>query len=527
MRPLRARGEMEDKKDLQEIREEIDAIDDELCDLFSKRMDLALAMARYKKDHDLPVLDQIRENQVLARVTERLGEPLDRYGRILFNSMFDVSRTYQQNCMDLTSEIRTGYGLIGEKLEHSFSKTIHELIGAYEYDLIPLSREKLDLFLKNRNFRGLNVTIPYKKTVMAYCDRISPLAEKLGAVNTLYFDKDGALCGTNTDYPGFLKAAAAAGITFKDRKVLILGDGGAGGTVRHAVKDSGAASVTVVTRHPEDSPAKNQFDCISYDQLKEHSDSEIIINATPVGMYPNNGERLISLADFPECKGVFDTIYNPYLSALLLQAKKAGIPYANGLSMLVSQATEAAAYFTGKDGWDEKDAELLAALREKSMNIVLIGMPGSGKSTIGRALSVLTGKTFVDTDDLVEDMSGMTIPEIFARHGESHFRDLESKIARRIGKETRLIIATGGGCVLREENMDALMQNGRIVLLERDTEKLATAGRPLSTDLDALRKIKEDRSPLYKKYGEFTIDTGACSPKENAELICEKLRTGE
>ena len=417
-----------------------------------------------------------------------------------------------------------GYGLIGEKLGHSYSKTIHEMLGEYDYDLIPLSREEFDAFMEKRSFKALNVTIPYKKAVMPYCDKLSPLAEKLGAVNTLYFDEEGALCGTNTDYPGFLKAAASAGISFEGRKVLILGDGGAGGMVRHAVKDSGASSVTVVTRHPETSPARDLFECVSYDQLDSYQDSEIIVNTTPVGMYPDNGKRLIDLSVFAECKGVFDVIYNPQLTDLLLQAKKAGIPYANGLSMLVSQATEAAAYFTGKPGWDSRDQEILSALREKSMNIVLIGMPGSGKSTIGRALSVLTGKTFIDMDEAIEEMAGMSIPEIFAEYGEPHFRDLESEIARRTGKENSTIIATGGGCVLREENMDALMQNGRVVLLDRDIEKLATEGRPLSTDLDALRKIKKDRGPLYEKYGEFCIDTLPQGPKENAALILEKLR---
>ena len=419
-----------------------------------------------------------------------------------------------------------GYGLIGEKLGHSYSKTIHEMLGEYEYDLIPLSREEFDAFMEKRAFRGLNVTIPYKKAVMPFCDKLSLLAEKLGAVNTLYFDEEGALCGTNTDYPGFLKAAASAGITFEGRKTLILGDGGAGGMVRHAAKDSGASSVTVVTRHPEMSPARDLFKCVSYDQIGQYSDSEIIVNTTPVGMYPDNGKRLIDLSGFPECKGVFDVIYNPQLTDLLLQAKKAGIPYANGLSMLVSQATEAAAYFTGKPGWDSRDAEILSALREKSMNIVLIGMPGSGKSTIGRALSVLTGKTFVDMDEAIEEKAGMSIPEIFARYGETRFRDLESEIARRTGKENSLVIATGGGCVLREENMDALMQNGRIVLLDRDIEKLATEGRPLSTGIDALRKIKKDRGPLYEKYGEFCIDTLPRGPEENAALICEKLKGG-
>ena len=417
------------------------------------------------------------------------------------------------------------YGLIGEKLGHSFSKTIHEKLKAYKYDLIPLLPEELDKFFRDRDFKGLNVTIPYKRTVMSYCDKVSPLAKKLGAVNTLYFDEEGALCGTNTDYPGFLKAAAAAGITFKGRKVLILGDGGAGGMVRHAVKDSGASSVVVVTRHPEMSPARAQFKCVSYDRIGKFSKSEIIINTTPVGMYPDNGRRLISLSDFPRCKGVFDVIYNPYYTDLLLQAEKLGIPHANGLSMLVSQATEAAAYFTGRTGWDEKDSEIISALRTESMNVVLTGMPGSGKSTIGKALSTLTGKKFVDMDEVIEEKAGMPIPEIFERFGEDHFRDLESEAAREVGKETGRIIATGGGVILREENMDALRQNGRIVLLKRDLEKLATSGRPLSTGIEALEKMARERGPLYEKYSEISIDVDKASrePRDNARLIAKKL----
>ncbi len=416
-----------------------------------------------------------------------------------------------------------GYGLIGEKLGHSYSAIIHGMLGAYDYQLIPLEKSELDAFMKKRDFKGLNVTIPYKKTVMGYCDRVSPLAEKLGAVNTLYFDEDGALCGTNTDYPGFLKVASSAGISFQGKKVLVLGDGGAGGMVRHAVKDSGAASVIVASRKPETSPAKDGFEVVSYEDLPSQTDAQVIVNSTPVGMYPDTGKSLITLSDFPDCEGVFDVIYNPYYTELLLQAKKAGIPHANGLSMLVSQATEAAAYFTGTPGWDEKDQDILAALRKESENIVLIGMPGSGKTTIGKKLAQMTGKTFVDMDEEIEKNADMSIPDIFEKYGEPHFRDLESRAAESLGKESSLIIATGGGVILRENNMDALTQNGRIVLLKKDIDKLATDGRPLSTDMYALKKMQETRGPLYEKYGEFSLDVTPRGPDENAKIIADLL----
>ena len=322
-----------------------------------------------------------------------------------------------------------GYGLIGEKLGHSYSKTIHEMLGEYDYDLIPLSREEFDAFMKERSFKALNVTIPYKKAVMPYCDKLSPLAEKLGAVNTLYFDEEGALCGTNTDYPGFLKAAASAEISFEGRKVLILGDGGAGGMVRHAVKDSGASSVTVVTRHPETSPARDLFKCVSYDQLDSYQDSEIIVNTTPVGMYPDNGKRLIDLSVFAECKGVFDVIYNPQLTDLLLQAKKAGIPYANGLSMLVSQATEAAAYFTGKPGWDSRDQEILSADRYAGYKWSVIWLPPEEPFSLVRDQARHSSVPFGHKDNKKEGLYPHLKARKFTRWGASdapcyRFRDL-------------------------------------------------------------------------------------------------------
>lgn len=389
------------------------------------------------------------------------------------------------------------YGLIGEKLGHSYSKIIHEMLGRYEYDLLSLNREELNNFISSREFNGLNITIPYKKDVIPYCDLISPLAQEIGSVNTLYF-QDGKLCGTNTDYPGFLYAAQSAGISFAGKKVLILGNGGTSLTARKAVRDSGASSILITTR-------RNEEGCVSYEDLKNHRDAEIIINTTPVGTYPNNGGRLISLSDFPGCKGVMDVIYNPFATDLLQQAEELGIPHTNGLPMLVAQATAAAEYFLGESGLQNENSRIISALEKDIENIILIGMPGCGKSTLGKLLAEKTGKVFVDMDAVIVNDAGTSIPEIFETHGERYFRDLETETSKKLGKEKGQIIATGGGVILRPENMKALSQNGRVVFIQRSLEDLATDGRPLSKDIEALKSMYEIRFPLYNKYGQYTI----------------------
>ncbi len=390
------------------------------------------------------------------------------------------------------------YGLIGEKLGHSYSKIIHEMLGRYEYKLLSLDAEQFENFITARSFDALNITIPYKKTVIPFCDEISDLAREIGSVNTLYF-KEGKLCGTNTDYQGFLYAANRAGIDFTGKKVLILGSGGTSLTVRKAVKDAGASEILITTRRGEDG-------CISYEALSDHRDTEVIINTTPVGTYPDNGGSLITLSDFPECCGVIDVIYNPFATDLLYQAKELGIPHSNGLPMLVAQATAAAEYFLGGESFQQENERIIAALEKDIENIVLIGMPGCGKSTLGRLLAERTGKKFADMDVIIEETAGISIPEIFEQYGEQHFRDLETEIAGKLGKEKGQIIATGGGVILRPENMKALLQNGRAVFIQRPLKELATAGRPLSKDFETLKNMYEIRFPLYNKYSSCIID---------------------
>lgn len=406
------------------------------------------------------------------------------------------------------------YGLIGEKLGHSYSKLIHEMLGRYSYELFSLDKNSFEAFVSERSFKGLNITIPYKKSVISLCDEISPLAEEIGSVNTLYFD-NGKLCGTNTDYSGFLYAASAAGISFTGKKVLILGNGGTSLTARKAVSDHGAREVLITSR-------RGETGCISYEDLVQHKDIQIIINTTPVGTYPDTGKSLISLRDFPECEGVIDVIYNPFATELLLQAKELGIPHTNGLPMLVAQATAAAEFFLGEKGFTEKNPCIISSLEKDIENIVLIGMPGCGKSTLGKMLAEQIGKTFIDMDAEIEKKAGLSIPEIFEKHGELHFRDLESEIAINLGKERNQIIATGGGVVLRSENMRALSQNGRILFIQRPLDKLATAGRPLSKDTDALKTMYENRLPLYNKYSHLTLNADDSMTK-NVNKMCSLL----
>ena len=442
------------------------------------------------------------------------------------------------------------YGLIGKTLVHSYSKEIHEALGRYQYQLFSLAEDEMPDFINARDFRGLNVTIPYKKDVIPLCDEVTDLARGIGAVNTLFWknasgtgssesisQEDKILVGHNTDYEGFLYAASRAGIDFEGKGVLILGTGGTSLMTRRAAADQNAAKIYIASRHPEtDPPSGSQIQdagilsTVSYDQLPEIANSiDVIVNTTPVGTFPNNMQQVIRLKDFPGCQAVIDVIYNPFKTALLLEAEKLGLKYTNGLPMLVAQATAAAGYFLGTPGAFQKENQrIIKALKQQMGNIVLIGMPGTGKSLIGKLLAELTGKTLQDTDAKIEEEAEMTIPEIFEKEGEAGFRDRESAICKKLGKERNLIIATGGGAILRPENIDALRQNGTLVHITRSIDKLPTRGRPLSKNIEALKKMEAQRMPLYKSAADITFRNNyTCSRKKLRErvntYILEKL----
>lgn len=391
------------------------------------------------------------------------------------------------------------YGLLGEHLAHSYSQIIHEKLGLYAYELFPMPPERVGVFLATRGFAGLNVTIPYKTVVAKYCDVIDPEAKAIGAINTMYF-KAGGLHGTNTDYHGLDYATKRAGISFAGKKVLVLGGGGTSRTAQALISDSGAAAIFVAERNPKQADGVNS---ISYATLPR--DVEIIVNTTPVGMFPRNLESIIHLADFPKCVGVLDVIYNPFSTALVMEAKALGIPNSGGLPMLVAQATRAAELFTGRKDLHKETERIISELETELCNIVLTGMPGSGKTTLGKKLAKRINKAFVDLDKEIEKLAGKSIPDIFQQDGEPKFRELETQVAMEFGKQKGLVISTGGGVLLNLINAMALKQNGKMVFIDRPVSQLATTGRPLSTSLEALTKMEQERRPFYEKDADITL----------------------
>ena len=386
-------------------------------------------------------------------------------------------------------------GLLGEKLGHSYSPQIHSMLADYEYKLFEKSPEELEDFLKSGEFDGLNVTIPYKKSVMPYCAELSPTAAQIGSVNTIVRRSDGSLYGDNTDAFGFENLIVHNGIEVKGKKALVLGTGGASVTAQAVLKKLGASEVVVISRRGED----------NYENIAKHADAEIIANTTPVGMYPNNGKAAVDLAQFPKLSGVLDVVYNPARTALLLQAEKLCIPCAGGLYMLVSQAKRSCELFTGKSIPDSEINRIERVLSHQMQNIVIIGMPGSGKTAVSTMLAERLGRKIFDTDTIVSEKAGMTIPEIFAAQGEAGFRKLETEATAEVGKLSGNIISTGGGVVTVADNYELLHQNGVIVWIERDTNKLARDGRPISLSSD-LNELYAARLPLYERFADIKAD---------------------
>lgn len=398
-------------------------------------------------------------------------------------------------------------GLLGEKLAHSYSPQIHSRLADYEYLIYEKRPDEVESFLRSGEFDGLNVTIPYKKTAFALCDELSDTAKKLGNVNTIVRLPDGRLFGHNTDYFGFDYVVKSSGISVEGKKAVVLGSGGASATVCAVLEDLGAAQVVVISRGGED----------NYDNISRHYDARIIVNATPVGMYPNNGSSLLDLEKFSECEWVCDLIYNPAKTALLLQAEALGIPCRNGLAMLVAQAKESAEYFGGEPIENSVIEKITAELSREMLNIILIGMPGSGKSTIGRIIAEKTGRRFIDVDEYIVEQAGMSVFEMFAGLGEEGFRKYETAALNEVCRLSACVISTGGGCITREENYRAVRQNGSVAWIQRDIDLLPTAGRPLSATND-LNEMYKKRKPLYEKFSDFSVENMG-----EAEQAAEKI----
>lgn len=408
------------------------------------------------------------------------------------------------------------YGLIGEHLKHSYSCEIHAQIADYEYELHEIPPSGLGGFLKKREFNAINVTIPYKQDVIPYLDEISDTAKRIGAVNTIV-NRNGRLYGDNTDFAGMLALAKHIGVDMKGRKVLILGTGGASKTGHALAEYMGAQSVFYVSRSGKDGS-------ISYEQaVTEHSDAQIIINATPVGMFPKQDGRPIDISAFPKLEGVIDAIYNPLRTNLILDAQERGIPAEGGLYMLSAQAVHASAVFRDIPLDESLVDKAFKSVKNDKQSIVLIGMPSSGKTTVGRILAEKCGKELADTDEYIVRKIGMPISDFFAKFGEAEFRRIEKETVAELSATGGRIIATGGGAVLDPENVRALKQNGVLVFLDRRPENLiATDDRPLASRRSALEKLYAERYDIYCAAAELHIDANT-TPEAEADAILKEL----
>lgn len=384
-------------------------------------------------------------------------------------------------------------GLLGRKLGHSYSPQIHARLGDYSYELFEREPEEIEDFLKSGDFTGINVTVPYKQAVIPYLDELTPLAQKLGAVNTV-LRRDGKLIGHNTDFFGFQSMVKKSRLDVGNKKVLVLGSGGASRTAAVVLEQLGSR-VVVISRSGDN----------NYQNLHLHADASVIVNATPVGMYPATGISPVDLALFPQLEGVLDLIYNPARTQLLLDAERRGLVAMNGLLMLVAQAKEAAEWFTGTEISNDRIPPILGNLRSQTENIILIGMPGCGKTSVGKELSMQLGRSFVDADAALVALAGREIADIFACDGEDAFRELETKTLEQLGRQSGLVIATGGGCVTKGRNYPLLHQNGTIFWLKREISALPVDGRPLS-QANKPSELYRQRKTLYEAFADHCIE---------------------
>lgn len=400
-------------------------------------------------------------------------------------------------------------GLLGRQLGHSYSPAIHKLLGEYSYELFPREPEELEKFIKLGPWDGCNVTIPYKKDVVPYCTELSDLAKELGSVNALVRRPNGTIYGDNTDAFGFEAMAKRLPVEYQGKKALVFGTGGASVTVQAVLKHMGC-DVTVVSR----------TGAVTYADLDKYTDAEVLVNTTPVGMYPNTGKSVVDLSLFPKVEAVLDVVYNPARTKLILDAEEKGIPCESGLYMLVAQAARASELWQDTTISTEKLDAVHKAIARSMQNIVLIGMPGCGKSTVGLKLARATGRRLIDADQELVKRAGMEIPAYMDRFGVDAFRELEAEVLRELGKQSGLIIATGGGCVTRQENYRSLHQNGIIVWLQRELHDLPTEGRPLSQK-EGVEAIYEKRKPLYEAYADLTVPN--TDPDQVVETILRSL----
>lgn len=407
------------------------------------------------------------------------------------------------------------YGCIGKKLGHSFSAVIHAKLGDYDYRLVELTEDELTDFMNKKDFKGINVTIPYKETVIPFLDHIDVSARQIGAVNTIVND-NGVLTGYNTDFYGMTQLLKKGGIDVDGKSVYILGTGGTSKTARAVAASLGAKEIYVVSRTPEDGE-------ISYDDMYANAENvEVIINTTPVGMFPKPDASAVEPSHFPNLSGAADAVYNPLTTEFIRKARNCKANAVNGLYMLVAQAARAAELFFNDKTMTSKTDEVFAEIYKEKLNVVLIGMPGSGKTTIGKLVAKSLGREFYDTDEVFVAEEQTTISDYFASHTEKDFRDRESEIVASLGAKNSLVIATGGGAVLREENVRHLKQNGVIFFLDRDVENIVpTSDRPLGSSREAIEKRYRERYPIYCSAADIKLDSNSCVETVAANLAEE------
>ncbi len=407
------------------------------------------------------------------------------------------------------------YGCIGEKLTHSFSSEIHRRLFDYSYELKEISPDQLADFMSRRNFKGINVTMPYKQLVLPYLDEIDETARAIGAVNTVV-NRNGRLYGYNTDYLGLAALIRRSGIDLRDRTVLIAGSGGTSRTAYAVAMQLGCREAVRLSRSGAE-------DCLTYDEAKcQYRHGQVLINTTPVGMYPQQGEMPLSLEDFPDLEGVVDVVYNPLSTALVCAARQKNIVAVGGLYMLVAQAAYAAQLFTDVTVAEDTVDSIYFNLMKEKQNVVLIGMPTCGKTTVGKQLAERLGFDFVDSDEYIEEQADCRVADIFAREGEASFRERESRALRELSCRQSTVIATGGGAVLQEENVLALKGNGRIYFLDRSLSLLTPAqNRPLSTDRESLKRLYEERYNIYCTCADMRINADGSVEEIVSKILME------
>ena len=507
-------------ENLDEIRDQLDKIDKDILSRFLERMKLSEQVSEYKAERNMPVEDTQREYEIISEVSELSGE-FSAYTTALFRTIFELSKDYQETWIKAYNEDEKRkvvqmpgvYGLLGQSLAHSYSEQIHKELGlrgkvAYDYKLLEVAPENLEDFLSRSDIQGLNVTIPYKKAVLAFCQELSDDVLRIGAANTIVMKK-GKLCAYNTDIAGFKYMIEKSNINVSGKKCVILGAGGASKAARCGLEDLGAREIVIVTRE-------------GYDALGLHADADIIVNTTPVGMYPENGEKLISLKSFPKCSGVIDVIYNPLRTALLLEAEQLGIPYVGGLSMLVAQARESYNLFFDRNMINATVEDITSMLYKQNQNIILTGMPGCGKTTIAQAIGEKTGREVIDIDKVIEFEQKKSVAEIISKYGEETFRNLEHQAIVENCKLSNKVIALGGGAILDRENYPALHQNGKIFFIRRDITLLPTDDRPLSKSPETLMEMQKIRLPLYQDAADVEIENNG-TIEEAVEKILKVL----